>query len=110
VEKQERPYFDQKLADSYVGKYILVGITYYDYLDNELERNQLHGIIESATPNGIVILLKGVHSNEKWNMPPMLDSIEPAKPGRYQLLRTNEFIDNPDLLSKWKVTNPPPKH
>src|SRR5262245_10360385 len=70
-----RPDFNQALADTYVGKYILVGITYLDHTGKELRRQQLHGVIESATPNGINISLRGTRSGQSWNMPPMLDSI-----------------------------------
>lgn len=38
------PEFDQVLADSYVGKYILVGVTYLDHTGKELERVQFHGV------------------------------------------------------------------
>ncbi|NJK46574.1 MAG: hypothetical protein HC933_22075 [Pleurocapsa sp. SU_196_0] len=48
-----KPEFDQALADSYVGKYLLVGLTYCDSTGKEKSRQQLHGIIQSASPSGI---------------------------------------------------------
>jgi hypothetical protein len=100
------PDFDQAVADSYVGKYILVGVTYLDHFGKEIERLQMHGVIESADTKGIKILLRGARSGETWIMPPTLDSISPAKPGQYTLHSTGEIIENPDLLSTWAVTKP----
>jgi len=48
-----RPPFDEKLAASYVGKYILVGLTYLDHKGKELRRQQLHGVITSTKPKGL---------------------------------------------------------
>jgi len=104
-----RPLFDEKLAASYVGKYILVGLTYLDHEGNEIQRQQLHGVIESATTIGIRISLRGVYEGESWNMPPDLSSISPAKPGKYTLHMTKEEIENPDLLSTWAIHKPAPK-
>ena len=103
-----RPPFDEKLATSYVGKYILVGLTYLDHKGKELRRQQLHGVITSATPKGINIALRGVYDGDSWNMPPDLGSIRPAKPGTYTLHMTGEVIENPDLLSTWTINEPDP--
>jgi hypothetical protein len=101
------PEFDQALADSYVGKYILVGITYLDSNGALVERVQLHGVIEAATPNGIEISLRGKRAGEVWTMPPTLDAISAAPPGQYSLKSSDEVVDDPDLLSTWTVTKPP---
>lgn len=100
------PYFDQALADTYVGKYILIGITYLDYQGNFLEQIQMHGNVESASPDGIAITLAGLRAGESWVMPPVLDSISPADPGVYNLRSTGESIEDPDLLATWSVTKP----
>jgi hypothetical protein len=104
-----QPPFDEQLAASYVGKYILVGLTYLDHKGHELRKQQLHGIIKSAALKGIEIELKGEYEGEKWNMPPDLQSIYPAKPGKYSLHMTKEIIENPDLLSTWTITEPDQK-
>jgi len=104
------PWFDEKLAASYVGKYIIVGITRCDHNDREIGRQQLHGIIESASPTGINIALRGVRDGQYWNMPPALEAIRPAEPGRYHLHSTGEVIEDPDLTATWTIKEPPPKH
>jgi|SRR5450830_1384430 len=100
------PEFDSKLADSYIGKYILIGVTYFNKEGAQLEQIQMHGIIESANTEGLTISLKGKKNGESWIMPPVLNAIQPANPGSYSLHSTSEVIENPDLLSTWSVTRP----
>jgi hypothetical protein len=100
------PEFDQELASTYVGKYILVGVTYFDHFGKEIEKIQMHGVVRSASPKGIEIALEGVRKGESWVMPPTLDSISLANPGTYKLHATGETIEDPDLLSTWSVTKP----
>jgi hypothetical protein len=104
------PPFDDAVAASYVGKYILVGITYLDHTGKELRRQQLHGVIRSASRSGLMITLKGQHDGETWNMPPDLRCIQKARPGQYKLHGARETIENPDLLATWTVQAPPPAH
>jgi hypothetical protein len=101
--------FDQELADSYVGKYILVGITYTDHAGKELRVQQLHGVILRASLEGILISLRGVRQGQEWNMPPDTRSISYAKHGTYRLRETGEEIENPDLVASW-ILQEPQKH
>lgn len=98
--------FDQALADSYVGRHVLIGVTYIDHQGQLLEQIQMHGTIESASPDGIAVALGGLRSGESWVMPPVLDSISPADPGVYNLRSTGERVEDPDLLATWNVTKP----
>ncbi|MDH4164495.1 MAG: hypothetical protein OEW15_17675 [Nitrospirota bacterium] len=104
-----KPPFDEKLTASFVGKYILVGITYRDPDGQEIRRQQFHGVIKTATAKGILISLRGAYQGKSWNMPPDLRAITPAKPGKYTLHATKETIEDPDLLAKWTLTEPAPK-
>jgi hypothetical protein len=72
--------FDQRIADGYPGKYILVGLTYVDHEGNQTRRVQLHGIIEKAAPDGITISLRGARDGQSWNMPPDLRAIRSSAP------------------------------
>ena len=99
--------WDKELGESYIGKYILVGITYLDHEGNEKQRQQMHGIVVSASEEqGITIQLKGVYEGISWTMPPEQRAIHEASPGIYTLDETDEEIDNPDLLSTWTVQDP----
>lgn len=102
------PDFDQELADSYVGKMILVGITYYDSRGKELGIEQKYGIIASANPEGVTITLQGKdNAGKSWTMAPLLEAIEIAEPGFYVLTNTGEQVEDPDLIARWRVTKPP---
>jgi hypothetical protein len=109
-EENTKPEWDEELGKSYVGKYILVGVTYVDNNGNETHRQQLHGIIESADSKfGITIALKGVCEGQKWSMPPDQRSITGAQGGTYTLELSGEKIENPDLLVTWTVVEPDPE-
>jgi hypothetical protein len=100
----DAPYFDQELADTYVGKHILVGLSYYEEDGTLIEHVQMHGVIEAANLRGIKIALHGTREGESWTMPPDLRSVKPAKPGTYTLRSTGETVADPDLLATWNVT------
>lgn len=113
TEKNEKdipePEWDEQVGRSYIGKYILVGIAYMDHEGNEIQRQQVHGVIESASEeDGILIRLKGVYDGETWTMPPDQRSISKASPGTYTLHMSGEKIETPDLLSTWLIHEPPP--
>ena len=103
------PAFDQQKADGYVGKYILVGLTYLDHQGVETRRAQLHGVIEKASPDGITVNLRGVHDGESLSMPPDLGAIVPAQPATYNLHSTGESVEKPDLLATWTINAPRPE-
>lgn len=97
-----KPRWDIAVGKSYIGKYILIGITYLDADGNETGKQQLHGIVESASEeDGIAIKLKGVHEGETWIMPPDQRAISKARSRTYRLRTSGEVIENPDLLSTW---------
>jgi hypothetical protein len=103
----QEPYFDQRLADAYVGKYILVGVTYLDDSGGVSSQLQVHGTILSVSAvDGLRIALRGKREGEQWTMPPHLEAIQPAPPGTYTLRSTGERIDDPDLLATWEVEPP----
>ena len=101
---EEAPVFDQAFANSLVGQRILIGITYVDAQGVVLEQVQMHGIIESASTQGLTVVLAGLRAGESVVMPPALDHIAPAAPGVYRLRTTGETVENPDLLATWSVT------
>ena len=100
------PEFDQALAESYIGKYILIGLTYLAHDDAFIEQVQMHGEIESVSCDGIRISLRGKREGETWVMPPNLESVSAAKPGTYSLRSTGEIVEDPDLLATWTVRKP----
>ncbi len=95
-----RPPWNDELARQFIGKHIIIGITYLT-VDGELEKQQqLHGDIEVADEKkGIGIRLAG--SGKTYWLPPDLGAIKPAKPGEYRFHSTGEVVVNPDLMTAW---------
>lgn len=96
------------IANSLIGKHILIGYTYLNS-DGSLNRQeQLHGIVSRADRDtGIEILLKGTREGEtKW-LPPDTRGINPAEPGTYKLKKTGEEVLNPDFTASWTVSAKP---
>jgi hypothetical protein len=102
----EAPEFDQDLAQSYLGRTIIVGLTYLDHAGKFLEQRQLHGEIVSAGREGIQIALHGRYAGETWSMPPDLESIRSAPAGEYRFSETGEVVIDPDLMATWTINSP----
>mgnify|MGYP001440993324 CR=1 FL=1 len=47
--------------------------------------------------HGIDVELAGVNAGRSWRMPPMIDALDAAEPGVYELKGTGEFVENPDF-------------
>jgi len=97
------PPFDTDVAASYLGKTILVGVTYLDPEGATIRREQVYGVIEAVSRAGIVVVLRGARAGTVITLPPHLTAIRPAEPGVYSLFATGESVDHPDLLSTWRV-------
>jgi hypothetical protein len=106
--KNGRPPFDADRAASFVGKYVLVFLEYYDHEENFIEKKQVHGTIVSADGHkGFVIKLHGKGEGEYFYLPPDLKPFREAPAGEYRLHSTGEVVCDPDLLCSWDVTRPP---
>lgn len=100
--------FDNAAAEIYLGKYILVGVTYMDPEGLVEESVQMHGVVKSASREGIVLALKGERAGQSWTMPADPSAISPAQPGKYELPETGEVVENPDFICTWMVQRPKP--
>jgi hypothetical protein len=92
---------DPAVARSYIGKHLLVGITYCDHDGQPLRQVQVHGDIVGVDGQVITMRLHG--SDEEFTLPPDLDSLRPAPEGEYRLRSTGEVVVNPDLLTTYTV-------
>lgn len=88
---------------AYVGKRLLVGITYESHDGQFIRQEQFHGTIVSAHEKGIV--LRRADTAEEVDLPPELKE---APPGTYRLRSTGEAVIDPDYLAAWAVKAPPP--
>lgn len=92
-------------SEAYIGKHLLIGITYLDHKGTFIEQKQFHGIIVRINENeGIVIKL---HNSElEYKLPPDLNSLQVAPKGEYRLRTTGEIVTDPDYMTTWTVTKP----
>ncbi|CCD83953.1 conserved protein of unknown function [Bradyrhizobium sp. ORS 285] len=100
------PDWDQEEADGFVGQLVLVGITYVEP-DGETVTSQVQawGRIVSATPEGISITCEGkTWEGQTMTLPPDLQAFQPASPGCHTLGSTGETVTDPDLTTRWTVT------
>ncbi len=83
----------------YVGKRLLVGVTYVDAKEDLIGVEQFHGRIVAAGEGGIT--LERADTGQLISLPPML---EEAAPGEYRLRSTGEVVVDPDYFAKftWK--------
>ena len=88
-------------GNQYVGRLLLVGITYETHDGTFLRQEQFHGRIVAAGNGGIVFERAG--TGERMNLPPIL---EKAPPGSYRLRSTGEILENPDYLARWTMNAP----
>ena len=91
--------------NNYIGKRLLIGLTYVDDRDEVIERVQVHGtIIRMTDEDGLVI--RPADGNGEFSLPPDLDALEPAPLGEYRNRSTGEVIINPDYLGRWTIRSP----
>jgi hypothetical protein len=103
-----RSQLDESKAKDYVGKTVLLGVTYVDHEERQTGERQWYGVItEVSNAKGIVITLK--NDTNYCALPPDLSALRPAKPGEYRLRSTGEVITNPDFLTTWTCKEPDPK-
>mgnify|MGYP003349345298 CR=1 FL=1 len=98
--------FDVAKAAALIGKSILIGISYLNEEGEEETRVSTHGVIQTATPEGVRVALKGEREGQSWNMPPNLDVISPIEPGIYRLGEGAEAVENPDFVVIWSIAKP----
>jgi hypothetical protein len=100
---KDAPSVDETKADKYIGKIVLIGITYENSDGEVTGREQWAGTIKTySNQEGIQVEL--FDSDEFCALPPSPDAIESATPGVYRLKSTGREIENPDYISTWICT------
>ena len=101
------PHLDERKAGEYVGKSILLCVSYVDHMQVQTGQMQWYGVItEVSNATGIVVALK--NDTNHCALPPDLSALRPAKPGEYTLRATGEVITNPDFTTTWVCQEPGP--
>jgi hypothetical protein len=99
--------------ERFVGKTVLLGLT-FTTADGELvEQLQRHGIIEEVdAESGIAVrLVAPGHpwDGELYRLPPDVSNLVDAAPGAYTLRSTGETVVDPDFTASWEIRSPPPQ-
>lgn len=104
----QKPQLDESKAAEYIGKTILIGVTYLDHEKNPIGQQQWFGtILTFSNKEGIKIKLED--SDKPCGLPPDPRGIRKAKPGIYRLRSSRKEIVNPDYLATWTSVKPKPK-
>ena len=90
-------------GSGYVGKRLLVGITYEDHAGRVIRHEQFLGIIVEADESEIVV--ERNDTRERMSLPPELT---PAGRGRYRLRSTRAVVVDPDYGATWVMKAPVP--
>jgi len=100
----QRPVWDEILAEDVVGKVVLVGLTYLEADGSLIEQQKFFGTVLSAdSRRGILLSLEGQRSGEQYNLPPDTRAIEIASSGEYRLRGTGEVVIDPDYTVMFSI-------
>ena len=102
------PELDESKAGEYIGKTVLLGVTYLDHNEKLLSQHQWVGMIVSfSNKDGIKIKLRS--SDDPCALPPDPRAIRKAKRGVYKLRSTGEEVVDPDYVATWTCVKPETK-
>lgn len=97
--------WDDGKASEFIGKRVLVGITYLDAAEKVIEQKQFHGFVVRANrKEGVVLSLAS--NGKELKLPPSTRVLELAAPGEYRLRSTGEIVVDPDYTCTWSVKKP----
>ncbi|MGU3362441.1 hypothetical protein ACLBWX_19120 [Methylobacterium sp. M6A4_1b] len=97
--------WDQDFADQLIGATLLVGITHLQHDGTLLRREQVFGPVTAVDAEIGITLLRS-DTGEPYVVAPVLEAIEPASPGHYQLTEADALIEDPDYTVTFSVTAP----
>ena len=97
------PHWDAAVAESLIGKTLLMNLTFLDDEGEVQERQQFFGVVIDATEDeGVVLDLMGEHDGDTYTLPPQTSAIQPAAEGVTSLAG-----DKPDFVVSWIIHGPP---
>jgi hypothetical protein len=102
----EQPPWDEERARGFLGKHVVIGLTYESRDGDLLGQVQVHGhVVEVDEGRGIAVELSD--SREVFWLPPDPSALHDAPPGEYRFRSTGEVVVDPDLMTSWTVTAAP---
>ncbi|MBB5713217.1 hypothetical protein [Sphingomonas aerophila] len=96
--------WDGEFAEDLVGCTLLVGLTYVDHDNQLLRRQQVFGTVVSVDRQAGILVRQ--ETGDDFTVAPVLDAIEPAQPGIYQLADEDAAVEDPDFTALLTVRAP----
>ncbi len=93
--------------NDYVGKHLLISLTYLDRAGEVKHKVQMHGIITRI--NEAIIAVERQDNGEEFTIPADMDALRAAAEGEYRLKPSGEVVVNPDYLAVWTIAEPEPE-
>lgn len=96
--------WDDDFANDLVGCTLLVGLTFVDHEDKMLRRRQIFGTVLSVDRHAGIVIRQA--TDEEFVIAPMLDAIEAASPGIYQMADEDASVEDPHFTALLTVRSP----
>jgi hypothetical protein len=97
-------HWDGEFAEDLIGCTLLVGLTYVDHDNQLLRRQQVFGTVVSVDRQTGILVRQD--TGDDFTVAPVLDAIEPAQPGTYQLADEDAAVEDPDFTALLTVREP----
>ena len=90
--------------DDYVGKHLLMSLTYLDPSGAVEHKSQLHGVITRI--NEAIIAVERQDTGQEFTLPADLTALEVAAQGEYRLKPSGTVVVDPDYLVVYTIGKP----
>ena len=90
--------------DGYVGKHLLMSLTYLDGTGAMSQKVQLHGIITRI--NEAIIAVNLQDTGEEFTLPADMSALTAAPEGEYRLKPSGDIVVDPDYLVVYTIGEP----
>ena len=87
--------------DEYLGKHLLMSLTYLDEASTVADKAQLHGVITRI--NEAIIAVDLQDTGEEFTLPADLSALTVAPEGEYRLKPSGDVVVNPDYLVVYTI-------
>lgn len=86
----------------WLGKTILVGLTWLDWQNHVTEQKQLFGTITRIIPDKHLMEVD-LGNDDYWGLPYYPHTIQDARRGKYQCSSNSQEVSNPEFVMSWLV-------
>lgn len=94
------------MSDNYTGKRVVVGLTFEDFDEALVGHAQFHCRIARINAHEGMVLER-LDGGPTFNVPPVVDQLEPARLYEYHFKSTGEVVYGPDFELMLTIAVPP---